>query len=227
MTRAIRNGILNGRYPGGTRMNEIDLAEALGVSRTPIRGALSTLAAEGLLDYTPNSGYLVKRFTAKDIADIYTVRAALDGMATGLAAEAGLSDGQRSAMLTVLEESERFVRSGDWGSDMRETWRGLNTRFHDVIYAACNNDFLVGLLRRATDMPLVSHTRFHVFDALALQRAHDDHREIADAIFQRQRKRAEALGTEHVYRAGRRMVAQWQRAERRANAVDEMSAPPA
>ena len=216
VTRTIRDGILSGRFAGGTRMNELDLAESLGVSRTPIRGALSTLAAEGLLDYTPNSGYLVKRFTARDIADIYAVRATLDGLATGLAAEAGLTDEQRSRLLLVLDESEAFVSAGDWVTDMRDTWRSLNTRFHAVIYDACGNDFLVGLLRRATDMPLVSHTRFHVFDAAALRRAHEDHREIADAILHGQRKRAEALGTEHVYRAGRRMVAQWQRTGRRA-----------
>jgi GntR family transcriptional regulator of vanillate catabolism len=217
VTRAIRNGILHGHYPGGMRMNEIDLAAALGVSRTPIRGALSTLAAEGLLDYTPNSGYLVRRFSGKDIADIYTVRAALDGMAAGLAAELGLAGAARISMTAILDESERFIRAGSSGDDLKERWRCLNTRFHDVIYRACNNDFLVGLLRRATDMPHVSHTRFHAFDTQALQQAHDDHCEIADAILNRQRKRAEALGTEHVYRAGRRMVTLWQQAERRAS----------
>ena len=75
---AIRRG-----YAGGMRMNEIDLATSLGVSRTPIRGALSTLAAEGLLDYTPNSGYAVRSYSSKDIAATYEVRIALEAGSEG------------------------------------------------------------------------------------------------------------------------------------------------
>ena len=215
VTRAIRDRVLDGTYPGGTRMNEIDLATSLGVSRTPIRGALSTLAAEGLLDYTPNSGYVVRRYTAKDISDIYVVRAELDGLATRLAAENGLDDAGRGAMMRILDESSRLIEAQRWDDAVCEEWSTLNIRFHNVIYDATANPFLVSLLKRATDIPIVSHLRYVGFDFAALERAHDDHIEIADAIARRQTLRAEALEIEHVFRAGRRLVEQVRRLESR------------
>lgn len=216
VTRAIRDRVLDGTYPGGTRMNEIDLATSLGVSRTPIRGALSTLAAEGLLDYTPNSGYIVRLYTAKDIADIYTVRAELDGLATRLAAENGLGDTGRGTIMRILDESTRLIEAQRWDDSVREAWSALNIRFHNVIYDATANPFLVSLLKRATDIPIVSRLRYIDFDMAALERAHDDHVEIADAIVRRQGLRAEALEIEHVYRAGRRLVEQVRHLEARA-----------
>ncbi len=66
----LREGILNGTYAGGQRLNEADLATEFSVSRTPIRAALSALAADGVLEYTPNAGYAVKSFTAGDIAQL-------------------------------------------------------------------------------------------------------------------------------------------------------------
>lgn len=215
VTRAIRGGILDGSYPGGARMNEIDLATALGVSRTPIRGALSTLAAEGLLDYTPNSGYIVRSYTARDIADIYTVRAELDGLATRLAAENGFDDTGRGAVMRILDDSAKLIEAQRWDDTVRDAWEALNARFHNVIYDATANPFLVSLLKRATDIPIVSHLRYVGFDLAALERAHEDHIEIADAIVRRQMQRAEALEVEHVYRAGRRLVGQVRRLEAR------------
>ena len=216
VTRTLRSRVLDGTYAGGTRMNEIELATALGVSRTPIRGALSTLAAEGLLDYTPNSGYVVRRYTARDIADIYAVRAELDGLATRLAAQNGLDDTGRGAMMRVLDEGAALADAGGASESVREAWSAVNARFHNVIYEACANPFLVTLLKRATDIPILSRLRYVGFEASALTRAHDDHVEIADAIVNRQAQRAEALATEHVYRAGRRMVTQLRRLESRA-----------
>ena len=130
VTRRLRDGILDGTYPGGSRMNEIDLAAALGVSRTPIRGALATLGAEGLLDYTPNSGYVVRRYTAADIADIYAVRAVLGGLAARRAAEGGLGDEARGALHRVLDACALLVRSGDWSEAVRAQWEPLNREFH-------------------------------------------------------------------------------------------------
>lgn len=215
VTREIRDRVLDGSYPGGSRMNEIELATALGVSRTPIRGALSTLAAEGLLDYTPNSGYVVRGYSAADIAEIYTVRANLDGLAARLAAENGFDDAGRGAVHRVLDESMALIRSGAWDESVRGAWDALNSRFHNLVYEAARNEFLVHLLKRSTDIPIVSHLRFQMFDAPYMERAHEEHVEIADAIVNRQPRRAEALETEHCYRAGRRLVEQWRRVEAR------------
>lgn len=213
VTRTLRDGVLNGDYPGGMRMNEIDLATALGVSRTPIRGALSTLAAEGLLDYTPNSGYVVRSYSSKDIAAIYEVRAALESLAARLAAEKGLSDENRGLMHRVLDESAALVEQHTWTDEVRAAWTSHNDRFHAIVHKAADNAYLDAMIKKSREIPILAYIRFHWFDADFMTRSHRDHVEIADAIVNRQVQRAEALQREHIYQAGRLLVQQWRKVE--------------
>ena len=68
----LRAAISRGEYQGGCRMSEVDdIAGTYGVSRTPVRAALSELAAEGLLDYTPNAGYIVRSYSPEDMIGIF------------------------------------------------------------------------------------------------------------------------------------------------------------
>ena len=227
VTRAIRTGILEGSYPAGHHMNEIELAEALGVSRTPIRGALATLAAEGLLEYTPNSGYTVRRYGASDILDIYTVRSTLVGLAARLAAEIGLSDAARGAMHRVLDATAALVETGLWNDRIRSAWEPLNAEFHGIILDAAENPFLADMIRRSAEMPLFDHIRCQWYGPGELQRCHDDHTDLAEAIFSRQGARAEALSAEHTLRMGRHLARHWRKVEVRAPARDVQSLAPA
>ena len=85
--RALREKILDGDYAPGARLNEIDISNALNVSRTPVRAGLAILAAEGLLEYVPNSGYVVRSYSAQDIEGVYAARAVLEGLAARTLAE--------------------------------------------------------------------------------------------------------------------------------------------
>ena len=76
----LRNRIFDGVIAPGSHLMEISLANELGVSRTPVRGAMARLADEGLLVYLPNKGFQVRRFNAKDVFDAFSVRATLEGM---------------------------------------------------------------------------------------------------------------------------------------------------
>jgi GntR family transcriptional regulator of vanillate catabolism len=221
VTRTLRNGILTGEYAGGSRMNEIDLATSLGVSRTPIRGALSTLAAEGLLEYTPNSGYVVRSYSSKDIAAIYEVRGSLESLAARLAAEKGLSDEARGLMHRVLSDSARLVDEHQWTEDVRAQWTQLNEQFHAIIHQAADNAYLAATIRKSREVPIIAHIKFQWFEAEYMVRAYWDHVEIADAIFNRQASRAEAIEREHIYQAGRRLVQQWKKIE--AKKADKVS----
>ncbi|HYZ30859.1 MAG TPA: GntR family transcriptional regulator, partial [Crenalkalicoccus sp.] len=69
VTARLRDGILAGDHAPGEHMHEVRLAERLGVSRTPVRAALQALAAEGLLDYTPNRGYVVRAVPLSEALD--------------------------------------------------------------------------------------------------------------------------------------------------------------
>ena len=213
----IREGVLNGDYPGGMRMNEVDLATSLGVSRTPVRNALSTLGAEGLLDYTPNSGYVVRSYSSKDIADIYEVRAALEGLTAKALAEHGLSDAHRGLLHKKITDGAYLVALGRWSDEICGRWIEINEEFHATLVDATDNLHLRAMYRKAKDIPLVSELRFRWFDGNDMSRSQSEHSEIFDAIVNKQAIRAEALAREHTYRSGRRIVEHWRVLESRQN----------
>jgi len=211
--RALRDLIASGAYAPGSRLNENELAVALKVSRTPVRSALSTLAAEGLLVYRPNSGYSVRDFSSHDIKEIYAVRAELDGMSARLAAFNGLSDQQRGTHHRLLRETEHLIAEDRWNEDVCERWRSINRAFHAVIHEAADNSYLSRSIHQTDEIPFFALIRFKWYDKEMLQRSHEEHVEISDAILNRQPSRAQSLEAEHVYRSGRRLVSNWRRIE--------------
>src|SRR6516225_6394222 len=91
--RTIRDGIMSGIYPQGAHVTAQDLAEASGLSRTPVREAMRRLHAEGLILIIPNRGAFVARWSDKDIHKIYDLRVLLESHAAEIAAtEAGQAD---------------------------------------------------------------------------------------------------------------------------------------
>ena len=91
VVRQIRDLILDGALGPGEQLTEVAMAQRIGVSRTPIRDALNTLATEGLLIYLPNRGYIVRRFDVQEVLDAFDTRGTLEGMACRVVAERGLS----------------------------------------------------------------------------------------------------------------------------------------
>jgi len=87
----VRERILRGDLPGGTRLFEVALAEDLGISRTPVREAMSRLVEEGLLERVRGGGFTVRRFALADVIDTIELRGVLEGTAARLGAERGLA----------------------------------------------------------------------------------------------------------------------------------------
>ena len=192
---SLRDKILNGHYAPGARLNEIELSTALAVSRTPVRAALAILAAEGLLDYVPNSGYVVRSYTANDIEGVYAARSVLEGLAARTVAETGLSSGARGLLHQILTETETIAQRTEWTEATHDTWRRLNEQFHE-----------------SRSIPLLKTVKFRWHDAQTVKNSFTDHAELFDAIARGQSARAEHLAREHVYQAGRRLVANWRKA---------------
>ena len=87
----LREWILAGDLPAGSRIAELALVDRLGMSRTPIRAALMTLGQEGLLEALSGGGYAVRTFSEREVADAIELRGTLEGLAARLAAERGVS----------------------------------------------------------------------------------------------------------------------------------------
>jgi DNA-binding GntR family transcriptional regulator len=129
---AIKTAIRDGQLRPGQRLRENDLAEQLGVSRTPVREALKTLVAHGLVSAT-HDGLVVRTLTPQEITELYTAWAELEGVAA------------RQAALNARPSDVRLMRSicDRWNPDFTaERLGSINHDLHQAIYSASYNTFL-------------------------------------------------------------------------------------
>ena len=211
-TRAIlrlRELLLNGEFAAGTRMSELPLVERLGVSRTPLRLALSTLEHEGLLELLPGGGYAVRAFTRRDIEDAIELRGVLEGTAARFAAERRAKGRQLAAMRVCLEEMEDVVHQS--GYDSFVAYMELNERFHTLLLKAAASPLLERAVDGIVSLPFASPSAFVLAQAVlpesreVLLVAQSHHRGLVDAIERREGARAEAIGREHARLAQRNL----------------------
>lgn len=198
----LKTRILSQHYPPGHRLEEVPLSNEMGVSRTPVRAALTSLLNTGLLEYQPKRGYVVSEFTEKVILDAYEARASLEATACRKAAEAGISEELARALRKKLEIGDRVLASATLSEEVMEPYRSMNMEFHQTIIDAAQNSWIARFVRETQEIPLLSQRVILWHDRAVMLRSHDDHHRILDAIMQRQPARAQALMQEHIYFAG-------------------------
>ncbi len=135
----LRDMIIDGSLVPGGRINESRLCEQLGVSRTPLREAIKTLAGEGLVDLLPGRGTVVRKFTPEDAKGMLEVLAEMEGLAGRLACERA-SDDVIGGIVAVHNEMMDLYRTGD-----RMAYYKLNQQIHSMIAAASGNTTLAEL----------------------------------------------------------------------------------
>ena len=170
----LRAAIVTGRLAPGARLVQEDLAQRYGVSRIPLREALRTLEGEGLVVMEHNRGAFCRPLEADDVSDLYAVRAALERVATRLAAERHVDlraeTGRRS------EAAVRAMQRGDLRTLIK-----LDADFHRSIALGTKNEHIVRAL--ASYWPLIMRA-MHVFLSVRRYRAEvwPEHLAIARAI---------------------------------------------
>jgi DNA-binding GntR family transcriptional regulator len=193
----IREGILTGEHEQGARLREEELADAIGVSRTPVREALRRLTADGLVELGNNRGAQVVSYTDEDLAEIFELRALLESHAHGLAAE--LIDAAAIEHLRELAEAMEELGEQQTARS-RDRIAELNREFHATIVHAAGSTRLEALLHQVVQVPLV-HRTFHRYSPEALRRSFDHHRELIAALDARDGAWAEAVMRSHVHAA--------------------------
>ena len=138
LTIVLRDMIMDGRLAPGERVNEVQLATTLGVSRTPLREALSALTLEGALSAVPRIGWFVRPVTLEEFEQIYPIRAILDPEALRLARLPSPRRLERLRRLNGQIEKER-----DAGAVI-----ALDDRWHMMLIEACPNHILLDLIRQ-------------------------------------------------------------------------------
>ncbi len=207
----LREMILAGELPGGTRIAELALVERLGVSRTPIRAALLRLEQEGLLQAQPNGGYAVRTFSEADVADAIELRGTLEGLAARLAAERGVAPVLLAEARACLAQVDALLERPALDDEAFTGYVGLNRRFHALLSEMAGSPVLARELERVVNLPFASPSGFVVVQSNSPQArdmlvvAQDQHRQVLDAIERHEGARAEAIMREHSRLAQRNL----------------------
>ena len=186
---SLRESIVRGDLNPGQKITEPELADKLGISRTPIREAFRQLESEGLLTVMPRRGAVVSSVTRKEIEDFYELKSLLEGYASRKAA-AKITEKDIARLNRINDQLEALARKGDV-----EAFFKKNSEFHYAFISLCGNEKLLdiwnSLVRR--------FVRFRI-QALAvpgrLMNSVDYHRKIIDALS----RRDGPLSEEMVYR---------------------------
>lgn len=186
--------ILTGKLCDGEQLREIALSERLGVSRTPIRGALHRLAEEGLVELSANKGATVVGISESDIKDIYAVRMRLEGLAARLAAER-MNGSDKARLTEIVELSEFYVKRGD---EKRRS--ELDSEFHNLIFSASGSRHLNKIL---SDLHrnIKAYRRLSLKNTNRAEKSISEHREILEAILNKNADEAERLTSVHIEQA--------------------------
>ncbi len=167
--------ILTGAIVPGTRMMEVELAEEMGVSRTPIREAIRKLEKEGLVTIEPRRGAYASMISTKDMVEILEVRQDLEGLAAYFAASRMTPD-QLAELKKEYNKYNEAVKSG-----IMEDMIKHDTKFHRIIVDSCHNKILVQMIEQLQE--LVLRFRYIYYDNF--KRAENmpaEHAEILNAI---------------------------------------------
>jgi DNA-binding GntR family transcriptional regulator len=186
--------ILNGKLEPGSRLLETELAEWVGISRTPVREALKRLESEGLVVAEPNLGLVVASFDSRMINELYAVREVLEGTAAAFAARHA-SDSE----VAVLREIAN--RDKEIGDDVALIYEN-NKQFHSTLYSSAHNQFLLKTLRILRgSMALLGKTTLSQPERQ--KSSIEQHERIVSAIERRAPEEAEQAARAHIRDAHR------------------------
>jgi GntR family transcriptional regulator of vanillate catabolism len=199
----LREMILSGELPGGSRIAELNLVQKLGLSRTPIRGALQRLEQEGLLQALPNRGYAVRVFSEREIGEAIELRGMIEGFAARLAAERGAPPVVLNEARVVLRQIDALLQQARLTDADFSTYVALNQSFHNLLSELAGSELLQRELERAASMPFASPSAFVVAQANSADArdmfivAQHQHWQVLDAIEHGEGMRAESVMREH------------------------------
>lgn len=200
----MRELLLRGEFRPGERIREIQLADRLKVSRTPLRLVLGRLEEEGLVAARATGGFVASEFSLRDIYDGIEVRGVLEGAAAKLAAERVTTPEELAEIRDCIARIDKLIERWAFGTDSLAKYIALNARFHGLLVDLAQSPMLRRAVDRAVALPFASPNAFLIGHAqqkegreiVTLSQIH--HRAIIEAIADREPARAEALAREHA-----------------------------
>lgn len=191
VAKVITEGLLEGRFQPGERLVENELAELLGVSRSPIREALTELSNSGLVDRQPGRGAAIRQWSAKDLEDLFSIRKLLEGEVARLVFKA-LPGLDISALDALVDEMDQAAADQDY-SRMIE----LDVNFHRTLWKLAGNRLLEQVLQDLSlqfRLFLTMNWKFHG----GIEMVATNHRRILKALREGPSERVRQAMADHV-----------------------------
>jgi DNA-binding GntR family transcriptional regulator len=188
---SIKEAILTGELAPGERISIGRLLQEIGFSPTPIREALLKLEQEGFVSRLPRGGFIVSRFTQKDIDQIFDIRSLLESYAVGLA----IQHIKKEDILWLernIKESEQYIQKKEWNKVST-----LNTEFHDYLNGLSKNERLLSIINGLRDQ--IFQFRSAILRVpMKAKISIDHHKKMIDAIKRREVELLKKLTQEHI-----------------------------
>jgi DNA-binding GntR family transcriptional regulator len=196
---ALRARILGGDVPDGEPLRQDAVAEALGVSRIPVREALRQLEAEGLVTFVPHRGAVVATLSPAEIEEIFALRAQIESELLRRAIPRTTAVHLARAE-QVLDAYELALRGGEVSA-----WGALNWQLHSALYAPAERSVTLGVLQRLHQQS-DRYIRLQLAATHGEARANREHRAIVAAVRRKDVRRAAQLLQNHILGAGRALL---------------------
>ncbi len=188
----VRERIILGQYPQGSRLPEKRIGEELDVSRVPLREAVPLLERDGFVHSYPRRGAVVARWNAKAIDDLFDARLSLEVGAARYAARQVARGGSMDALNVALKEAQGMVEAGDAYAIARSS-----TAFHEAVVETSANDLMMRLIQTISGRIT---WLFYLTSGLPAEEAFHDHVLLRDAIASGNDRVAESVAYAHIER---------------------------
>ncbi len=195
--RDLRRMILSGELPAGTDHLESELAETLGMSRTPIREAALMLESRGLLEMRPRKGVRILPVSTEDMREIYDILTELESLAAQRAAEAGYSEAELALLATSITQMDQAIATEDL-----EAWAEADELFHKELVRLGGNKRIEAIVAMMSDQVRRARATTLFIRPLPVQ-SNEDHRAVFKAICEGQPEVARDRHRKHRLQAKR------------------------
>lgn len=187
----LREAIIVGELKPGERLMEVQLADKMGVSRTPVREAIRKLELEGLVEMLPRKGAHVADLSVKDIMDVLEVRSTLDGLASSLSATR-ITEDEIKELKHIQSQFVNYVEKDNLQGSIKK-----DVEFHDIIYRSSRNDKLIQITSNLREQ-IQRFRVIYIKDYSSTRELIREHAEIIDAITGRHADLAQRAAQKHI-----------------------------
>ena len=189
----LKQAIIRGEVVAGTRLVESRIADALDISRTPVREAIHKLEREGLIEKLPRGGFSVLGLTREEIGETFGIRSVLESYAASLSA-LNYQDGELLPLEEKISEYEMYLQK-----KQLEILPKINTEFHDLLYTLSRNPKLNRMINHLRDQ-IYRFRQILLKDERMARMSNADHRQMVALIRKKDAEGVEQLVREHILR---------------------------